>query len=213
MWLEPQSKEGLFPVTIECVFKSQWAAITSKYLAKALQWFPHIVTLLQWKLFALRHFHVKISHASFGSVKNTNPVYTLSFYKTVIFFRPMLLMLNILIFLPIWGWKYSCIILRFLKCRFRFSMYWVINVPFIELLLALSIWLYFSGAVFFFYKFACLFFRLEKGIIITVKLKKYNCILLADFQHTNYIPLKISASDLFLYNILKISQFSVSIFL
>ena len=63
------------------------------------------------------------------------------FYKTVFFFRPMLLMLNILIFLPIWGWKYSCVILKFLKCCFRFSIYWVINVPFIELLLALSIWL------------------------------------------------------------------------
>ena len=37
-------------------------------------------------------------------------------------------MLNILISLPIWGWKYSCIILKFLKCRFRFSMCWGINV-------------------------------------------------------------------------------------
>ena len=63
------------------------------------------------------------------------------FYKTVSFFQHMLLMLNISIFLPIWGWKYSCIILKFLKCCFPFSMYWVINVPFIELLLALNIWL------------------------------------------------------------------------
>ena len=74
-----------------CVFKSQWAAITSQISWKALQCFPHIVTLLQWKLFAL-HFHVKISQASLGSlgqsVKNTYPVYTLSFYKTVFFFRP-----------------------------------------------------------------------------------------------------------------------------
>ena len=134
---------GQIPVTFECVFKSQWAAITSQISCKGITVLSAYCQLLHWKRFAL-HFHIKISQAFYGSlgqsVKNTYPLCTVSFYKNGTFSSPVLLMLNILFFLPIWGWKYSCITLKFFECRFRFSMYWVINVPFIELLLALSIW-------------------------------------------------------------------------
>ena len=100
----------------------------------------HYIALSIWshscnENFLLSFFMLKsVSHplGVWDKVWRTHTQFTLFlFYKTVFFFRPMLLMLNILIFLPIWGWKYSCVILKF---RFRFSMYWVINVPFIELL-------------------------------------------------------------------------------
>ena len=134
---------GQIPVTIE-VWRCFQDTMGSNNIANILQRrysaFRILSHDLQWKLFAL-HFHVKISQASFGSlgqsVENTNPVYLFLFIKLLFFSGPVLLMLNILIFLPIWGWKYSCIILKFLKCRFHFSMYWS---PFIELLLAFSIW-------------------------------------------------------------------------
>ena len=59
-------------------------------------------------------------------VWRTHTQFTLFLFIKLLFFSgPVLLMLNILIFLPIWGWKYSCIILKFLKCRFHFSTYWV----------------------------------------------------------------------------------------
>ena len=123
---------GQIPVTFECVFKSQWAAITSQISCKGITVLSAYCQLLHWKLFAL-HFHVKISQAFYGSLgqslKNTYPLCTVSFYKTGTFSSPVLLMLNILFFSTDLRLKI-----------FRFSMYWVINVPFIELLLALSIW-------------------------------------------------------------------------
>ena len=43
------------------------------------------------------------------NLKALRPGYTLFFFIRMLFFRPRL---NILIFLPILGWKYSCIILK-----------------------------------------------------------------------------------------------------
>ena len=60
---------------------------------------------------------------------------TLFFFGRKSFFW---LIMNILIVLPILGSKYSCITLNWSLGHFRLSMHWGINVPFIELLLALS---------------------------------------------------------------------------
>ena len=79
---------GQIPVTFECVFKSQWAAITSQISCKGITVLSAYCQLLHWKLFAL-HFHVKISQAFYGSlgqsVKNTYPLCTFLFIRLVLF--------------------------------------------------------------------------------------------------------------------------------
>ena len=69
-------------------------------------------------------------------MKNANPVYTLSFYKTVIFSGPVLLMLNILLF---YRFEAKNILVLFLNFLNVVSILACIGSPFIELLLAFSI--------------------------------------------------------------------------
>ena len=71
-------------------------------------------------------------------MKNTNPVYTLSFYKTVIFSGSVLLMLNIIIFL-LYRFEAENILVLFLNFLNVVSILACIESPFIELLLAFSI--------------------------------------------------------------------------
>ena len=81
---------GQISVTFECVFTTQGITVLSAY--------GHTLAM---KTFCFT-FSCQASFGSLGqSVKNTNPVYTLSFYKTVIFSGPVILMLNIFTFLPI----------------------------------------------------------------------------------------------------------------
>ena len=89
-------------------------------------------------LSAYCHTLVKISQAFFGSlgqsVKNTNPVYTLSFYNTVIFSGSALLMLNIPIFL-LYRFEAENVLVLFLNVLNVVSILACIGSPFIELLL------------------------------------------------------------------------------
>ena len=71
-------------------------------------------------------------------MKNTNPAYTLSFYKTVIFSGSVLLMLNIIIFL-LYRFEAENILVLFLNFLNVVSILACIESPFIELLLAFSI--------------------------------------------------------------------------
>ena len=50
--------------------------------------------------------------------------YTLFCFIRMLLFRSRL---NILIFLPILGWKYSCILVNYSLWHFRFRIYWGIN--------------------------------------------------------------------------------------
>ena len=117
--------------------------IDRKYLAKALQCFPHIVNSYI-ESFLLYIFMLKSVRRSMGvwdKVWRTHTHFALFlFIRLVLFLAQCYSCWISFFFLPIWGWKYSCITLKVFECRFRFSMYWVINVPFIELSLALSIW-------------------------------------------------------------------------
>ena len=93
-------------------------------------------------LSAYCHTLVKISQAFFGSlgqsVKNTNPVYTLSFYKTVIFFRLSATHAEYPYFsaIPIEAENILVLFLNFLNVV---SILACIRSPFLELLLAFSI--------------------------------------------------------------------------
>ena len=94
-----------------------------------------------------------------------------SFHVRMLFIRPRL---NILIFLPFSGWKYSYGSWRF--CSFLLCYIYgtnpVSHVPFIKLSLASNIWLWQAQNFFNFFFYVC---RLEKGII-HIQLS-YKCII------------------------------------
>ena len=141
MSLEPQSKDGTNSSNLWMCFQ---VTMGSNNIANILQRHYSAFRILPHSCnenFLLYIFMLKSVRRPLGvsdKVWRTQTQFTLFLFIKLLFFSgPVLLMLNILIFLPIWGWKYSCVILKFLKCRFHFSMYWS---PFIELLLAFSIW-------------------------------------------------------------------------
>ena len=94
-----------------------------------------------------------------------------SFHVRMLFIRPRL---NILIFLPFSGWKYSYGSWRF--CSFLLCYIYgtnpVSHVPFIKLSLASNIWLWQAQNFFNFFFYVC---RLEKAII-HIQLS-YKCII------------------------------------
>ena len=118
---------GQISVTFECVFTTQGITVLSAY--------GHTLAM---KTFCFT-FSCQASFGSLGqSVKNTNPVYTLSFYNTVIFSGSALLMLNILIFL-LYRFEAENVLVVFLNFLNVVSILACIGSPFIELLLAFSI--------------------------------------------------------------------------
>ena len=125
---------GQIPVTFE-VWRCFQDTMGSNNIANILQRHYSAFRILSHSCnenFLLYIFMLKSVRRPLGvwdKVWRTQTQFTLFLFIKLLFFSgPVLLMLNILIFLPIWGLKYSCI--KFLKCRFHFSMYWS---PFIEL--------------------------------------------------------------------------------
>ena len=87
----------------------------------------------------------KPSSRAHNFTKVPKPIHSFFFIR-MLFFRPRL---NILIFLPILDWKYSCIILKLVYVFCGEYCTYVLHVPFIELSLALNILLYIASAGFF----------------------------------------------------------------
>ena len=124
----PSRKTGQIPVTFKCVFKSQWAAITSQISCKGITVLSAYCHTLVMKNLLLYIFMLKSVRRLLGvwdKVWRTQTQFTLFLFIRLLFFPAQCYSCWISLFFCYtdWGRKYSCIILKFLKCCFHFSMY------------------------------------------------------------------------------------------